>query len=82
MRINKVLLEYFSKESHKENQVFYIDLLKLQGGEDYQTYKVISEKDLSFFCFDGSHMTKDGSKNLGQNVKAYYPELFDLQFQD
>lgn len=74
--LNDQLKEEFRSQLYRDLNIYYVDLLRVQGGLGMDDFKVVSEMDLSFFYFDWNHFTPEGAKKVGHNLKAIYPELF------
>ena len=79
IRINNNLKEEFEKPYYKENNIHFINVLELQGGNDMDSFEVVSKQSLKFLYFDNSHFTKQGSKEFGLKLKGKHPTLFDIQ---
>ena len=73
---DSLIREFGNNQFYKENDIHYIDFLKIQGGEELNDFEVISEQ-LHFLYFDRKHFTKSGSKIFGEKLKQKYPDLFN-----
>jgi peptidoglycan/LPS O-acetylase OafA/YrhL len=78
VNINDKLLDEFKRPYYSANSIHYVDLLTLQGGENMDSFEVVSKDNLKFLYFDASHLTAQGSKELGEKIKNVYPHLFDI----
>jgi len=58
------------------NGMNYVDLLKVQCGEDIAVCDVVSPVDGNFLYFDFSHFTLQGAREFGAKLKVAHPELF------
>ena len=56
--------------------VYFVNLMKSQCGEKFDNCQIVSEKNQKFLYFDGGHFTLHGAKELGEKLKADYPEIF------
>lgn len=75
---NELIKEFIDNTYYNENRIFYIDLLTLQGGENMDSFEVVSKDNLKFLYFDALHLTAQGSKELGEKIQAEYPNLFNI----
>jgi len=76
--INDKLKDEFRDPFYTENNIIYIDILSLQGGDNLDEFEIVS-KDLKFLYFDRGHFTEQGSKELGEKIKVAHPYLFDIE---
>ena len=51
----------------------------LQGGEDMDSFEIVSTRELKFLYFDNSHFTKQGSRDHGEKMQREYPYQFDME---
>lgn len=79
LRINDSLKKEFLKPYYAKQNVYLIDMLQLQGGEDLNSFEIISRRNLKFLYFDNSHFTRQGSKEFGVKMKHQYPFLFNVK---
>ena len=56
--------------------LFFIDILSLQCGENIDNCEIISTINSKFMYFDYGHFTLQGAKELGKKLKTKYPHLF------
>jgi len=56
--------------------VYFVNLMKSQCGEKFDNCQIVSKKNQKFLYFDGGHFTLHGAKELGEKLKADYPEIF------
>jgi len=78
MGINNILKHDFENPYFISNNIYFIDILSLQGTNKSELFEVISKNNLEFLYFDKSHFTKKGSKELGRRMKLQHPYLFDM----
>lgn len=67
----KSLIENINTEN-----VFFVDVLKSQCGEKFKKCQIVSDKNQKFLYFDAGHLTLQGARELGENLKTNYPDLF------
>ncbi len=77
--LNNSLKKEFLKPYYRENNIFYVDMLGLQGGKDMDSFEIVSTRELKFLYFDNSHFTKQGSKEFGEKMNLEYSYLFDIE---
>ena len=75
--INSWLIKLFQKEEFAENNIFYVNLLGIQGNGENR-FDIISTKTSDFLYFDKSHLTNQGALELGEKLKSINPHLFNL----
>ena len=73
-RVNDSIERYFSNSS-LDNEVYLIDLLRLQGGKQLDSFEIVSDN-FAIYYFDFNHFTIQGAKNLGARLKVNNQELF------
>jgi peptidoglycan/LPS O-acetylase OafA/YrhL len=73
-RVNDSIERYFSNSS-LDNEVYFIDLLRLQGGKQLDSFEIVSDN-FAIYYFDFNHFTIQGAKNLGARLKVNNQELF------
>ncbi len=74
--INEALHEEFEDLYYKENDIHYIDMLVMQGGENLDAFEIVSSDKFEFLYFDTNHFTEVGAKRLGSKLKQSHPEVF------
>lgn len=76
-KINSGLKNEFSNPKYMDDQIYYIDMLTIQGGDEMNEFRIVS-KDLKFLYFDALHLTETGSREIGAKLRLEYPYLFDI----
>lgn len=74
-KINNDLIHFFNNY-HSNNNINYIDILKLQCGTNYNSGEIISNTTSKLLYFDRDHFTREGSIELGKKLKEVHPNLF------
>jgi acyltransferase-like protein/SGNH domain-containing protein len=77
--VNDSLKMEFQKPYYSNQNVYFIDILRLQGGEKLNSFEIISGRNLKFLYFDNSHFTRQGSKEFGAKMKFQHPYLFNIK---
>ncbi|MBL4662490.1 MAG: acyltransferase [Flavobacteriaceae bacterium] len=77
-KINDYLKEEFNVGFYNKIGVYFINIFEIQGGANYDSFEIISKKNLKFLYFDKSHFTQQGSKEFGVKLKKRHPYLFDI----
>lgn len=73
---NKQLKSMFTNAFYADNDIYYVDMISSQCGEDMKGCEIISKDNQKFLFFDGGHFTKEGAYQFGKKLKKEYPELF------
>lgn len=73
---NVKLKKEFENPSYEQNKIYYIDLLEIQGGKNFDSFEIVSSDNLEFLYFDFNHFTEEGAKKVGAKLKEKHPELF------
>src|SRR5690606_24105160 len=77
LAMNEFLKDYFSDESFRKNNIKYIDVLKIVGGED-TIFDIVSRKTNQFLYFDPSHFTDQGANEFGEKLKKLHPYVYEI----
>ena len=78
ININESLIREFSENAYyKQNDIFFINVLEIQGGDNYSNFKIVTEE-MEFLYFDALHFTKRGSRIFGYELKQRHNYLFDI----
>ena len=79
IEINESLISEFSENTYyAQNNIFFINVLEIQGGVDYSNFKIVTAE-LEFLYFDALHFTKLGSRIFGESLKKKYGYLFETE---
>lgn len=73
-RVNDSIERFFSNRI-VHDELYFIDLLRLQGGAQLDSFEIVSDSN-EIYYFDFNHFTIQGAKNLGARLKANHKELF------
>ncbi len=73
---NKQLKSMFTNAFYADNDIYYIDMMLSQCGEDIKGCEIISNDNQKFLFFDDGHFTRDGAHQFGKKLKKDHPELF------
>lgn len=76
--INRRLELEFGDPFYAKIGVYYINFFEIQGGDQLDSFEIVSKKNLKFLYFDKSHFTKQGSKEFGVKLKREHPYLFNV----
>ena len=66
----------FANAFYADNDIYYIDMMLSQCGEDIKGCEIISNDNQKFLFFDGGHFTREGAYQFGKKLKKEHPELF------
>lgn len=75
---NQALKHLLDVEKYEKKKIYYVDVLRTQCGEDYDNCDIISKINSKFLYFDREHLTAQGAKEFGQQLKLEHPYLFAL----
>jgi len=73
---NNQLKTMLANGFYADNNIYYVDMISSQCGEDVKGCKIISNENQKFLFFDDGHFTKEGAYQFGKKLKKEYPELF------
>lgn len=74
--LNNMLIDFFNDEIYKKQDIKFINVLAVLGGDDYM-FDVVSRKNSKFLYFDPSHFTDQGAQEFGELLKKKHSYLFD-----
>ncbi|KQT14378.1 acyltransferase family protein [Ramlibacter sp. Leaf400] len=74
--VNEALKQMLDSEEMRRTNVFFVDVLGTQCGEDASHCEIVSSRDSRFLYFDAGHFTAVGAAELGERLKAKHPEVF------
>ncbi|MEA3456830.1 MAG: acyltransferase family protein [Campylobacterota bacterium] len=73
---NEQLKSMFANSYYADNNIYYVDMMLSQCGEELKGCEIISSDNQKFLFFDGGHFTKEGAYQFGKKLKKDHPELF------
>lgn len=76
---NQKIREEILDPFYSNQNIYYIDLLSIQGGDQLDKFRVVTNDSLKYLYFDGSHLTSKGAKDLGAKLKSKHPYLFETK---
>ena len=75
--ISLKLNRHINTEQFKKERIYFIDVLKIQCGDDFSRGEVISTN-AKLLYFDSEHFTLEGATEFGKKLKIAHPKLFEL----